>query len=119
MMTTREKFVKQFGEEDTSRIEEAANTHRTKDRDNVWHRIGSMLAGEQLTVAPDQFLLDLSTCISWECLSRFRDDHGIAAGEEEIRQWCKNNIIIPDDYRDPICSRYDDYQVKTEIVINA
>jgi hypothetical protein len=110
IMTTREKFVERFGEPDAARIESAAQFHRAED--GPYAVLARLFFGDAPHEHPaDPFLLDLSTCISWECLSEYRVDHGIEAAEEELRDWIRDNVTIPESLRDPCgARRYGEYQ---------
>ncbi len=108
--TTRDKFVERFGEADAARLESAARRHRKESGSNVYSSMCEMIAGRQKDEAPDQFLLDIATCISWECVSRFREWHEFAASEEDLRSWIKANAVPPEEYRDPAGElRYAEY----------
>lgn len=71
-MSVRASFVERFGESDAAAIEAAANEH-----DNDVHpNRGS-----------DPFKWAVCICIGYECMTRFREHHGIAATEQAIREW--------------------------------
>ena len=112
-MTTRERFVGEFGEDEAGRIEQAAAQHRREDP-NPLCRLATLVcevsAGRQIEEAEDQFLLDIATCISWECVSRFRKHHGFKSDPETLRAWIKEYAVPPEKYRDPAgVERYAEY----------
>lgn len=102
-MNTRELFVAEFGENEALVVEEAAHQHRTSEGGNLFAGLCEAFAGRQEESAPDRFLLDLSWCISWECISRdsFRAYHGFKADKEKVRQWVIANAWPPRELRDP------------------
>lgn len=73
----RGKFVERFGEDDAKAIEAAAEQHSNGSNSE---RKGS-----------DAFRWALLIAIGWECISRFRGDHGIKLDTEELREWCKDH----------------------------
>ena len=114
-MTTRQLFVIRFGEDDAKHLERAAHHHREHEGGNPWADIaataGALLTGRvQPKVAQDPFLLDIAVCISWECLTRFRDDHLFHASEADLQSWIRQNAVPPTEYRDPSApQRYAEY----------
>ncbi len=78
VMTTRGSFVKRFGEEDARRIEEAAEGH-----------LSDMLGGAHFgdDRGGDEFKYLFLAAIGYECIGRFREDHGIQASEVDMRDW--------------------------------
>lgn len=75
-MTVRLSFVDRFGEAEASRIEEAAAMHYG------WH-----MMREEISAGSDPFRTCIAICIGFECLSTYREDHGIEASEEDLRSW--------------------------------
>jgi hypothetical protein len=73
-MSTREKFVEKFGEEQAKRVYDAAVEHKNGLHD----REGS-----------DPFRWAIAICIGFECLSeeRYRKSHGITVPWEDIKRW--------------------------------
>lgn len=104
MPTTRQKFVKKFGKELAKQIEDAAQHHRSDS--NVFIDMAVAIAGRQIKKAKDQFLLDIATCIAYECLTRFYENHGFKSNRESVQDWICKNVEIPDEYKDPAALRY-------------
>lgn len=74
--TVRDSFVARFGEDDALRIEEAAEGHLAET---------SIHADDDRGGDPFQYLF--LAAIGSECVSRFREHHGIKASEEDMREW--------------------------------
>ena len=102
MLSTRDKFVKEFGEVDAALVEKSAKGHRVDEDDNFFKTIGERFAGKQNVSAPDMFLLDISTCISWDCFTKYRESHGFSFSEKQIMEWVRKNAVPPVMYRDPV-----------------
>lgn len=76
--TIRQSFVDRFGEEDAQKIEDAGNAHLGAD-------VGSIHDGDDRGSSEFRYLF--LTAIGYECVSRFREDHGIEATTEDMREW--------------------------------
>lgn len=76
--TIRQSFVDQFGEDDAQKIEAAANVHLGVDVPGVHD-------GDDRGTSEFRYLF--LGAIGWECVSRFREDHGIEATTEDMRKW--------------------------------
>jgi hypothetical protein len=77
-MSVRESFVAHFGEEPALRIEEASLMHITE--------IASIHTKD--TWGNDPFQYHFLNAIARECLTRYKDFHGITPDSEEMRLWC-------------------------------
>lgn len=73
----RASFVARFGEADAIAIESAAERHIVFD--------SPIHLGDNRGTDPFRYLM--LTAIAFECVGRFRDDHGITATEEALREW--------------------------------
>lgn len=108
MTTTqyRDSFVARFGEDDAARIEAAAESHLTEWESGI-HDDDDR--GED----PFQYLF--LTAIAWECVSRYREPHGIVATTEAMRDWAltEGNLGAftgtPPDYLALFCGAYTDW----------
>lgn len=80
-MTIRTSFVEHFGEENATRVEEAALSHLTEGpfpsldvhADDKW--------------GPDPFRYLFLTCVARDCFTRWRKYHRIDAEYEDILAW--------------------------------
>lgn len=80
-MSIRTKFVEAFSESDAAAIEAAAQGHQSDWQ--TMDRKGS-----------DPFKWALLMCISFECMGRFREDHGIQATSEALKDWVYNHADL-------------------------
>lgn len=112
-MSVRASFVARFGEADAKAVESAAWGHTQVDghgiHDNDNH--GS-----------DPFKYAFLTAIGWECVGRFREDHGITAATEDMRDWAltegdlgSHDGDVPD-YLAAICGAYEPWLTPREEV---
>lgn len=78
-MSIREKFVKDFGEEQTRNIEKAAICHS--------NGINNKNKGS------DHFKWCLLICIGYQCMEKesFRNYHQISISWKVLKQWIKDN----------------------------
>ena len=97
-MTTRDKFVARFGEQQATAIEAAAREHRQPNHGNpnpLMQMFNTILENqfERETVGSDQFQTDLVTCISFDCMEeeQFREHHGITVPWPDLVQWMRND----------------------------
>lgn len=74
----RDSFVARFGEADAARIEAAAEGHLS------WGGHGAHANDDR---GDDPFRYWFLAAIAWECVSRYRKDHGIEATTEDMRDW--------------------------------
>jgi hypothetical protein len=98
-VSIREAFAAEFGEDQAAAVMAAAIQHKNGIHDNP----GS-----------DSFKWALLIAIGHECLTRYRDDHGITADADEMREWIKANADLRShdgdcDYLALICGAYDEY----------
>jgi hypothetical protein len=70
--SVREAFVQRFGEANAAAIETAAEMH-----DNEVHN----------DRGSDPFKWALCIAIGYECVGRYRDDHGITVDPNELKPW--------------------------------
>ena len=77
-MSTRESFVKHFGEAQARAIENAALMHQN----GIHDRRGS-----------DPFRWAICICIGFQCMEvdRYRESHGITALWDDIETWIKDH----------------------------
>lgn len=75
--SVRASFVARFGEADAVAIEAAAEQHLSNAFD--------IHAGDQR--GADPFKYALLTAIGYECVTRFRRNHGIVAEAADIQAW--------------------------------
>lgn len=99
-MSTRELFVKKFGEADARALEAAAEGHATPS--NSKNR-GS-----------DPFRWALCIAIGYECIGRFSVYHGLQAAPTDIQQWIKEEarLDLHDgdiDYLSALTGAYNEY----------
>lgn len=80
-MTTREKFVARFGEEQAVALERAAEEHKNGVHDNP----GS-----------DHFRWVICICIGFQCaeVDSYRKCHDITVNWEELKQWIKEEANL-------------------------
>lgn len=71
-MSIRAAFVEAFTEADAAAIEQAAREHRNGVHDEP----GS-----------DPFKWAITICVGHECLTRFREHHGITADADDVKAW--------------------------------
>lgn len=76
--TIRQSFVAQFGEDDAQKIEAAANVHLSVD-------LGGVHDDDDRGSSEFRYLF--LTAIGHDCVTRFREDHGIEATTEDMREW--------------------------------
>ena len=100
-MTTRQKFVEVFGEEQAQRIEAAAKEHENGVHDNK----GS-----------DPFKWALLICIGYQCISstQYREYHGIKLSWKRVKKWIKENADLGShdgdcDYLALFAGKYNEY----------
>jgi hypothetical protein len=79
-MSARDSFVARFGEANAAAIEAAAQRHHASDMAGVH-------GDDNLGSEPFRYWFLLA--IGYECLTRYRDEHGITANVEEMRDWAK------------------------------
>jgi hypothetical protein len=91
-LDSRESFVALFGEEQAVAIERAAAGHR-----------GFLLEGKKR--GSDPFRDAIVICIGCECMTRFREDHGISASESRLKDWVRKcaNLAQHDGPIDYLC----------------
>jgi hypothetical protein len=80
-MTIRTSFVEHFGEENATKIEEAALMHMAEGPLPV----PSVHAKDDW--GPDPFRYLFLTCIARDCLTRWREWHGIKVEYEDLLAW--------------------------------
>lgn len=95
----RPSFVARFGEADAVAIEAAAEKHKNGVHDNP----GS-----------DPFRWAIVICIGYDCMSRFREDHGIHAPWDQIQAWIKGEADLAShdgdvDYMSLLAGTYNEY----------
>lgn len=75
LLSVRESFVRQFGEEEAQALEVAAESHKN----GIHNEHGS-----------DKFKWVICICIGHQCFEkdRYREHHGIKATFEDIKSWC-------------------------------
>lgn len=83
-MTIRTSFVETFGEENATRVEEAAISHLGGPFD--------IHSNDKWGDDPFQYLF--MVCISRDCLTRWRSHHGIDASYEDILAWALENANL-------------------------
>jgi hypothetical protein len=103
-MTIRDAFAAEFGKDTAAAIEAAAASHKNGVHDNP----GS-----------DPFKWALSICIGHECMSKYRDDHGVTADPEAIRLWVVEHGDLAShdgdvDYLALLCGVYDPWLTHAE-----
>lgn len=79
MKSIREKFVKEFGEEQATMVEKASDFH---DKD-IHNNKGS-----------DPFKWSLLIAIGYECIDRYKDYHKITIPTKKLKDWIKNNADL-------------------------
>ena len=79
MKSLRESFVSRFGEKDAERIVAAARKHREK-------------FPSPTPIGDDEFRWAFLIAVGFECVSKYRDDHGIEASEKNLREWANENV---------------------------
>lgn len=103
MVSVREKYVAEFGEESAAALEAAAEDHANGP--NSENR-GS-----------DPFKWVLLICIGYQCaeVDRYRESHGIASPDwETLRQWIIDHGELAShdgdcDYLSLMCGKYNEY----------
>ena len=76
-MSVRESFVERFGEEQASLIEGAVESH------------SNMIPWPQ-DKGSDPFKWVVLRAIGFECVTQYKEAHGITVDEGELRDWCLN-----------------------------
>lgn len=74
-MTARETFVARFSEGDAQAVEKAASTHLAMDT------FGAHAHDDR---GSDEFRYLFLVAIGFDCVTRYREEHGIAATEEDL-----------------------------------
>ena len=102
MREYRENFVKEFGEEEAIKIEEAALEHN-----NEIHPCGEEI---------DSFIWSIAICIGYQCfeIERYRQYHKINAPYIKIKEWIIKNNLFKNyqghlDYVSLLVGAYNDY----------
>lgn len=75
-MNARESFVARFGEAEAATVEAAARSHLSEPHDN--DNLGS-----------DEFRYWFLLAIGHECVSRYRNHHGITADVDAMKEWAR------------------------------
>jgi hypothetical protein len=81
MSTSRDTFVARFGEDQAAAVEAAGKQHMS----------GMFGAGvyDGDNRGSDEFRYWFLAAIGYECVTRFRDNHGITANVDEMKDWAK------------------------------
>lgn len=80
MTTARETFVARFGEDQAEAVEAAAREHF----DSAWSE-----AHRGDNFGSDEFRYWFLLAIGYECVTRFRGDHGITADVDAMKEWAR------------------------------
>ncbi len=105
-MSARDSFVARFGEENAAAVESAARGHWDGDVGGVHH-------DDDFGSEPFRYWFLLA--IGFECVTRFREDHGIQAAVEDMQDWAKfdGNLAAHDgaipDYLAMMIGAYNDW----------
>lgn len=84
----RASFVARFGEEEAARIEDAAQGHYAVNETLLLidlPGIGSAHGDDDFGSSPFRYWFLMA--ISYECVGRYRDAHGIQTDTEDLRNW--------------------------------
>jgi len=76
----RNTFVKKFGESQAIKIEYAAMSHKNGINDRNYGK--------------DRFKWALLICIGYECISKYRDYHGITIPYKKLKKWIVDNARL-------------------------
>ena len=101
----KERFIKQFGDEEANKIIDAALSHGNGVNNNNY---GS-----------SKFRWAITICLGYDCMTTYRDDHGIKPPWEELKQWIKDYADLGShdgdvDYISAFCGVYDEFINKEE-----
>lgn len=90
-MSVRESFVAHFGEDQAVKVEEASLMHL---QPVPW--VGEALAmigldadRREMNWGSDPFKWHMRNAITHDCLTKYRNEHGITPTTEELQAWCR------------------------------
>ena len=109
MSELRASFVARFGEDEATRLEDAAALHE-QDGNDPFRSVDTDAEGH------DPFADVLVVAIGFECVGRFAGYHGIVTLEEDIREWCIEHRALEDanlgrDWLSHLSGAYESWQV--------
>ena len=81
-MNARDSFVARFGEDQAAAIEAAAKSHFSDQS-----AFGGIHDDDDL--GSDEFRYWFLLAISYECVTRFRKNHGITANVDAMKEWAR------------------------------
>jgi hypothetical protein len=82
-MSLREKFVARFGEDNAAAVEAAGRGHAEE-----------LIRPDGIDQGSDPFRTWVVFCIGFECLTKYRVDHGITADSEDLRRFVREEADL-------------------------